>query len=118
MLIPEACKLVLQAAAIAKGGELFILDMGEPVKIKDLAQKMIDLSGKNLKIEYVGLRAGEKLYEELLISDNDLHTKYESILIVNEEKIDFNELKEKIKELKTNPEIIKELVPEFNQKKQ
>jgi len=116
MLIPEACKLVLQAAAIAKGGELFILDMGESVKIKDLAQKMIDLSGKNLKIEYVGLRKGEKLYEELLISENDLKTKYESIFIVNEEKIDFKELQEKIKKLKENPEIIKEIVPEFNQK--
>ena len=115
MLIPEACKLVLQAASIAKGGELFILDMGAPVKIKDLAQKMIDLSGKNLEIDFVGLRAGEKLYEELLISDNDLKTKYESILIVNEDKIDFEELKQNIEKLKTNPEIIKKIVPEFNQ---
>ena len=116
MLIPEACKLVLQAAAIAKGGELFILDMGEPVKIKDLAQKMIKLSGKNLKIEYVGLRAGEKLYEELLISDNDLHTQYESILIVNEEKIDFEKLKNKIEKLKKDWKIIKEIVPEYKEK--
>ena len=116
MLIPEACKLVLQAASIAKGGELFILDMGKAVKIKDLAQKMIDLSGKNLDIEYIGLRAGEKLYEELLINENDLKTKYESIFIVNEEKIDFNLLKDKIQKLKENPEIIKDIVPEFNQK--
>jgi len=116
MLIPEACKLVLQAAAIAKGGELFILDMGEAVKIKDLAQKMINLSGKNLKIEYVGLRKGEKLYEELLISDKDLKTKYESIFIVNEEKIDFNKLKKNIEKLKHDWEILKEIVPEYKEK--
>ncbi len=68
MTIPEAASLVLQAASIAKGGELFILDMGEPVKIKDLAEKMIRLYGKGTeKIEYVGLRPGEKLYEELLL---------------------------------------------------
>jgi len=117
MLIPEACSLVLQAGAIAKGGELFILDMGEPVKIKDLAQKMIDLSGKNLNIEYVGLRKGEKLYEELLISDNDLKTKYESILIVNEDKIDFNNLQEKLNKLKQNWEVIKEIVPEYKEER-
>jgi len=116
MLIPEACSLVLQAASIAKGGELFILDMGKPVKIKDLAKKMIDLSGKDLKIEYIGLRQGEKLYEELLISDNDLKTKYESILIVNEEKIDFQELVEKIKKLKDDETIIKDIVKEFKGK--
>jgi UDP-N-acetyl-D-glucosamine 4,6-dehydratase len=110
MLIPEACSLVLQAASIAKGGELFILDMGEAVKIKDLAQKMIDLSGKNLKIEYIGLRPGEKLYEELLISKDDLKTKYESIFIVNEKKIDFNQLKEKIIKLKDDISILKQIV--------
>ena len=110
MLIPEACSLVLQAGAIAKGGELFILDMGNPVKIKDLAQKMIDLSGKNLKIEFVGLRAGEKLYEELLVSDKDLKTKYNSILIVNEEKIDFNNLMIKIQKMKNDEEVLKEML--------
>jgi FlaA1/EpsC-like NDP-sugar epimerase len=101
---------VLQAGAIAKGGELFILDMGNPVKIKDLAQKMIDLSGKNLKIEFVGLRAGEKLYEELLVSDKDLKTKYNSILIVNEEKIDFNNLMIKIQKMKNDEEVLKEML--------
>ncbi len=79
MLIPEACQLVLQAGSIAKGGELFILDMGEPIKIVDLAKKMIELSGRDdISIKFVGLRAGEKLYEELLISDRDLKNKYSS----------------------------------------
>ncbi len=70
MLIPEACELVLQAASIGKGGEIFILDMGEPIKIVDLAKKMIELSGRSeIGIEFCGLRPGEKLYEELLIRD-------------------------------------------------
>ena len=100
---------MLQAGAIAKGGELFILDMGNPVKIKDLAQKMIDLSGKNLKIEYIGLREGEKLYEELLISEDDLKTEYESILIVNEKKIDFNRLKKEIDRLKDDISVLSKI---------
>jgi len=114
MLIPEACSLVLQAGAIAKGGELFILDMGEPVKIADLAKKMIALSGKDLKIEYIGLRAGEKLYEELLIDDADLKTKYESILIVNEEKRDFETLKTDIEKLKNDISVLKYIVTEYH----
>ena len=83
MLIPEACELVLQAGAIGTGGEIFILDMGEPVKIVDLAQKMIDLSGHHdIKIEFTGLRPGEKLYEELLIDAAECSsTKYESITV-------------------------------------
>ncbi|MBC8236706.1 MAG: polysaccharide biosynthesis protein, partial [Helicobacteraceae bacterium] len=79
MLIPEACELVLQAGAIGTGGEIFILDMGEPIKIVDLAKKMIELSGKEeIKIEFSGLRPGEKLYEELLIDESDAKTEYES----------------------------------------
>lgn len=67
MLIPEACRLVLEAGTMGKGGEIFVFDMGEPVRIADLAQRMIDLSGaKNIEIKYTGLRDGEKLYEELL----------------------------------------------------
>ena len=67
MLIPEACRLVLEAGTMGKGGEIFVFDMGEPVKIVDLAQRMINLSGaKNVKIEFSGLRDGEKLYEEVL----------------------------------------------------
>merc|ERR1712173_276261 len=70
MTIPEACQLVLEAGAMGKGGEIFIFDMGEPVKIMDLAIKMIKLAGydpnKNIKVKITGLRPGEKLYEELL----------------------------------------------------
>jgi len=68
MTIPEACQLVMQAGAMAEGGEIFVLDMGDPVKIVDLAKKLIKLSGleldKDIKIEFTGLRPGEKLYEE------------------------------------------------------
>lgn len=67
MLIPEACRLVLEAGTMGKGGEIFVFDMGEPVRIADLAQRMIDLSGaKNIEIKYTGLRDGEKLFEEVL----------------------------------------------------
>jgi FlaA1/EpsC-like NDP-sugar epimerase len=67
MLIPEACQLVLEAGTMGKGGEIYIFDMGKPVRIADLAQRMIDLSGaKDVEIKYTGLRDGEKLYEELL----------------------------------------------------
>jgi len=122
MLIPEACQLVLQATSIAKGGELFILDMGEPVRILDLAKKMIELSGRDdIGIKFVGLRAGEKLYEELLISNNDLKTKYSSILVSNNSpSIDFETLKEKLNRLKSISDresllkLLKDIVPEFN----
>src|SRR5690606_10118410 len=84
MLIPEACELVLQAGAIGKGGEVFILDMGKPVKIIDLANKLIEMSGRtDLKVEITGLRPGEKLYEELLINESDKKTQYESIMVAN-----------------------------------
>jgi len=88
MTIPEAVTLVLQAGAICKGGELFLLDMGKPVKIADLAHKMIRLSGKvpdeDIQIEFVGLRPGEKLYEELLIeSERVVDTAFDKIKICN-----------------------------------
>ncbi|KAB7890224.1 NAD-dependent epimerase/dehydratase family protein [Poseidonibacter ostreae] len=121
MLIPEACELVLQAGAIAKGGEIFILDMGEPIKIVDLAKKMIDLSGRdNIEIEFCGLRPGEKLYEELLINDSDKKTQYESITVASSTKFNIDELNKKIEELLLKDDklsILKEIVPEFNHKK-
>lgn len=118
MLIPEACELVLQAASIGKGGEIFILDMGEPIKIVDLAQKMIDLSGRsNIKIEFCGLRCGEKLYEELLINDSDKKTDYESITVAGKTNYDIEKLNKDIEDLlfcENKLSKLKEIVPEFN----
>ena len=118
MLIPEACELVLQAASIAKGGEIFILDMGEPIKIVDLALKMISLSGRDdISIEYCGLRPGEKLYEELLIDDGEANTEYESITVAGKTKYDIVKLNKDIKELLESKDKIsklKEIVPEFD----
>ena len=94
MTIPEAAQLVIQAAAMARGGEVFILDMGEPVRIADLARKMIELSGMTVReegrpdgdidINVVGLRPGEKLYEELLIGDNPTTTAHPLIMQARE----------------------------------
>jgi FlaA1/EpsC-like NDP-sugar epimerase len=118
MLIPEACELVLQAASLGSGGEIFILDMGEPIKIVDLANKMITLSGKDdIKIEFTGLRTGEKLYEELLIDDSDVDTKYESISVAKPTLYDIKKLNIDIQKLVTCDDKIKQLkyiVPEFN----
>jgi FlaA1/EpsC-like NDP-sugar epimerase len=97
MTIPEASRLVLLAGAYATGGDVFVLDMGEPVVIGDLARRMIELSGRSVKddanpdgdieIEIVGLRPGEKLYEELLIDNNMLTTPHEKILRASEESL-------------------------------
>ncbi len=121
MLIPEACQLVLQAASIAKGNELFILDMGEPVKIVDLARKMIQLYGKEDKVNitYTGLRPGEKLYEELMLDQSEQKTKYESIFITKPTLYDIDNLKKDIEELFVAEDKIKALqkiVPEFERK--
>jgi FlaA1/EpsC-like NDP-sugar epimerase len=127
MTIPEACQLVLEAGAMGKGGEIFIFDMGEPVKILDLAKKMIRLAGyvpdKEIKIKFVGLRPGEKLYEELLTdSSKTLPTHHKKIMIATEgiEHIaDFDSaVEELINLVNTNsPEALvvkmKEMVPEF-----
>jgi FlaA1/EpsC-like NDP-sugar epimerase len=118
-MIPEACQLVLQSASIAKGGELFILDMGEPIKIVDLAKRMIELSGKNdIDILFTGLRAGEKLYEELLIDDADLKTEYSSIMVSENPPVNYHELLTKIEKLRRDNidllKVLKEIVPEFN----
>ena len=118
MLIPEACELVLQAGAIGNGGEIFILDMGEPIKIVDLAKKMIKLSGReDIGIVFSGLRPGEKLYEELLIDDTDAKTQYESITVAHPTKYDINKLNADIEELIESDDkltILKRIVPEFN----
>lgn len=120
MLIPEACELVLQAASIGKGGEIFILDMGEPIKIVDLAKKMLELSGRDdIDIEFSGLRPGEKLYEELLISHSDTKTDYESITVAGKSKYDIEKLIYDIEELLTCEDKLsqlKKIVPEFDHK--
>jgi len=118
MLIPEACELVLQAASIGKGGEIFILDMGEPIKIVDLAKKMIELSGKeDIRIEFSGLRAGEKLYEELLIDDSEAQTQYESIMVAGQTPYPIEKLNRDIAELlecENKLLKLKEIIPEFS----
>ncbi len=118
MLVSEACQLVLQAASIAKGGELFVLDMGEPIKIADLAKKMLILSNKeHLGVEFVGLRPGEKLYEELLINKDDVKTEFQSIFVTHSSKYDVAKLNEQIKNLTHADDVaagLKEIVPEFN----
>ncbi|MGE4397664.1 MAG: polysaccharide biosynthesis protein, partial [Sulfurimonas sp.] len=120
LLIPEACELVLQGASLGKGGEIFILDMGEPVKIVDLAQKMIELSGRDdIGIEFVGLRPGEKLYEELLIDESKVNTEYESITVAGKTEYDIVKLNHDIFELESTKDKIgklKEIVPEFDHK--
>ncbi len=114
MTIPEAVQLVIQAGAMAKGGEIFVLDMGEPVRIKDLARDLIKLSGfepdVDIKIEYTGLRPGEKLYEELLMAEEGLkETKHEKIFIG---KPVFNDLKQLRKEI----EMLKALLTKEDEK--
>jgi FlaA1/EpsC-like NDP-sugar epimerase len=118
MLIPEACQLVLQAAAIARENELFILDMGKPVKIVDLAQKMLKIYGKeDLGIRFTGLRKGEKLYEELLIEESDKKTMYDSILISKSTLYDIDKLNAQIEELlivENKLKKLKDILPEFH----
>ena len=124
MLIPEACKLVLEAGTKGNGGEIFVFDMGQPVKIAELAQRMIQLSGaKNVEIKYTGLRPGEKLYEEVL---NDLEgtkpTFHEKIRIAEVREYDFAQVSKDIDELvaisKNYDDMVtvkkmKEIVPEY-----
>ncbi|WP_428831794.1 polysaccharide biosynthesis protein [Flavobacterium yafengii] len=127
MTIPEACQLVLEAGAMGNGGEIYIFDMGKPVKIIDLANKMIKLAGfipdKDIKIQIVGLRPGEKLYEELLNdTSKTLPTYHEKIMISEEILDDFEVLNTDIEELISianhfdNDQIVlkmKKIVPEF-----
>ncbi len=109
MTIPEAAELVIQAGAMAEGGEVFVLDMGEAVKIIDLATQMILLSGLSLRtqnnpdgdieIQFIGLRPGEKLYEELLIGNNPCSTSHVKIMKANEQFLELNLLEKKLDEL-------------------
>lgn len=101
MLIPEACKLVLEAGTMGNGGEIFVFDMGKPVKIAELAERMIQLSGaKNIEIRYTGLRPGEKLYEEVLSTEENTKPSFhEKIRIANVREYDFHEVNKDIEEL-------------------
>lgn len=131
MTIPEACKLVLEAGTMGAGGEIFVFDMGKPILIRELAEKMIRLSGKepykDIDIIYSGLRPGEKLYEELLSdSSKTLPTYHSKILIAQDPVPCFENVSEFLVKLKDNSfetkealiDVIKELVPEFIQNPQ
>ena len=127
MTIPEACNLVLQAGTMGSGGEIYVFDMGEPVKIVDLAKRMIKLYGytpdKEIKIVYTGLRPGEKLYEELL-SDNakTMPTHHDKILISKDARTDFDQICDSVSKITKAAlrydnfavvTLLKEIVPEF-----
>ena len=101
MTIPEACRLVLEAGSMGNGGEIYIFDMGKPVKIVDLAKRMISLSGRtDVKIEFTGLRHGEKLYEELLnVKELTKPTYHDKIMIATVREYDYDEVKERIRNL-------------------
>ena len=127
MTIPEACQLVLEAGSMGNGGEIYIFDMGKPVKIIDLATKMIKLAGlepkKDIEIKIVGLRPGEKLYEELLNdSATTLPTHHEKIMIAQDINEDYEFISNQIEELKhlsaaylviDTVATMKKIVPEF-----
>ena len=132
MTIPEAAQLVMQAGAMGEGGDVFVLDMGEPVRIFDLARKMIELSGLSLRddskpdgdieIAITGLRPGEKLFEELLIGDNPMPTKHQRIMNAQEEFLELEGLMDDLAQLKITIDqnnvselirIIKKLVPGY-----
>lgn len=124
MLIPEACKLVLEAGTKGNGGEIFVFDMGKPVKIADMAQRMINLSGaKNVEIKYTGLRAGEKLYEEMLNEKESTKPSFhDKIRIANVREYDYTEVSKQIDNLieksklydeMLTVKIMKEIVPEY-----
>lgn len=131
MTIPEAVSLVLQAGAYAKGGEIFVLDMGEPVKIADLAKNLIRLSGfkvgEDIEIKYTGLRPGEKLYEELLMDEEGLQATDNNLIHIGK-PIDMNEavFMKQLKELKAASEkdseairqMVKEMVPTYVMKEE
>lgn len=127
MTIPEACQLVIEAGVMGQGSEIFVFDMGEPVKIVDLAKKIIKLAGKepdvDIKIVYTGLRPGEKLYEELLSNmENVMPTYHDKIMIAKVAEYNFEEVKDKVEKLIASARQhytletvgqMKDLVPEF-----
>lgn len=124
MLIPEACKLVLEAGTKGNGGEIFVFDMGKPVKIADMAQRMINLSGaKNVEIKYTGLRAGEKLYEEVLNEKESTKPSFhDKIRIAEVREYDYTEVSKQIDDLIEKSKLydemltvkcMKEIVPEY-----
>ena len=127
MTIPEACQLVLEAGAMGQGGEIFVFDMGQPIRIADLANKMIRMSGrepgKDIQVVYTGLRPGEKLFEELLNNaENTLSTYHEKIMIARVREYDFVEVNDHIEKLIASAQkhyitptvvLMKQLVPEF-----
>ncbi|MGM9768409.1 MAG: polysaccharide biosynthesis protein [Candidatus Cryptobacteroides sp.] len=124
MLIPEACKLVLEAGTMGKGGEIFVFDMGKPVKIVDLAKRMIQLSGAgNIEIKFTGLRDGEKLYEEVLSSkENTLPTSNPKIMVAQVREYDYDTAcrnEERLLEVSRSfddmaiVKVMKEIVPEY-----
>ena len=124
MLIPEACELVLEAGTKGNGGEIFVFDMGKPVKIADLAQRMINLSGaKNVEIKFTGLRAGEKLYEEVLNDKESTKPSFnDKIRIAKVREYDYSEVSNQIDDLIEKSKLydemltvkkMKEIVPEY-----
>jgi FlaA1/EpsC-like NDP-sugar epimerase len=132
MTIPEAAQLVIQAGAMAQGGDVFVLDMGQSVKIMDLARRMVELSGLTVRdelnpdgdvpIEITGLRPGEKLFEELLIGDNPLQTSHPRIMRAQDEFVSWPVLENKLNELSTALEtrdvqnirsLLAQLVPDY-----
>ena len=127
MLIPEACKLVLEAGTMGKGGEIFVFDMGAPVKIVDLAKRMIKLSGaQGIEIKFTGLREGEKLYEEVLNDEEQTKpTHHPKIMIASVREYDYDEVlanELRLHELSTSfddmaiVKLMKEIVPEYKSK--
>ena len=127
MTIPEACRLVMEAATLGNGNEIFVFEMGEPVKIADLARRMIELAGlkvgEDIEIEYTGLRPGEKLYEEVLSTkENTLPTSNEKIHIAKVRQYDYVAVAEQIAKLNelaatvdipATVRLMKQMVPEY-----